>query len=92
MKGTTYNESIMVVDEAEDLTESEVRLVGTRLGKNSRIFFAGDYGQSLINKTITNPLVKMCDEFKGNSNFACIYLDEDVRSYASKMFASLFKG
>lgn len=91
LKGTTYDDTIMVVDEAEDLTESQLRLVGTRLGQNSRIFFSGDYKQSLINKTISNPLVKMCDEFKGSHNFACVFLDTDVRSEASKMFATLFK-
>ena len=91
LKGTTYDDTIMVVDEAEDLTESQLRLVGTRLGQNSRIFFSGDYKQSLINKTISNPLVKMCDEFKGSPNFACVFLDTDVRSEASKMFATLFK-
>ena len=91
LKGTTYDSTIMVVDEAEDLTESQLRLVGTRLGQNSRIFFSGDYKQSLINKTISNPLVKMCDEFKGSPNFACVFLDTDVRSEASKMFATLFK-
>lgn len=91
LKGTTYDDTIILVDEAEDLTEPQIRLVGTRLGKNSRIFFSGDYKQSLINKTISNPLVKMCDEFKGSPNFACVFLDTDVRSEASKMFATLFK-
>ena len=91
MKGTTYNNTIMLIDEAEDLSEEQIRLVGTRLGKNSRIFLSGDYGQSLINKTESNPLVKMCNVLKGNKTFGCIYLDEDVRSEASKLFANLFK-
>lgn len=91
MKGTTYENTIMLVDEAEDLTEAQLRLVGTRLGQNSRIFLSGDYGQSLINKTASNPLVKMCNILKGLNNFGCIYLDEDVRSNASKIFANLFK-
>ena len=91
MKGTTYDNTIMLVDEAEDLSEAQIRLVGTRLGKNSRIFFSGDYGQSLIDNTASNPLVRMCGELKGNKNFACVYLGEDVRSNASKLFANLFK-
>ena len=91
MKGTTYDSTIMLVDEAEDLTEAQIRLVGTRLGRNSRIFLSGDYGQSLIDRTASNPLVRMCNELKGNPAFGCIYLDEDVRSSASKLFAELFK-
>lgn len=91
MKGTTYDSTVIVCDEAEDLSERQVRLIGTRLGKESRIFFSGDYNQSVFNSTTSNPLVKMCQELKGNPKFACIYLDEDVRSEASKIFAQLYK-
>ena len=91
MKGTTCNDTIMLVDEAEDLSEAQIRLVGTRLGQNSRIFLSGDYGQSLVDRTANNPLVKMCNELRGEKSFGCIYLDEDVRSSASKLFAELFK-
>ena len=59
MKGTTYNETIIICDEAEDLTESQIRLIGTRLGTNSKIYLAGDYKQSLLSKTSHNPLIKM---------------------------------
>lgn len=92
MKGTTYNETIIICDEAEDLKENQIRLIGTRLGENSKIYLAGDYKQSLLTKTSHNPLVKMCNEFKGNTKFGCIYLGEDVRSETSKMFAELFEG
>lgn len=91
MKGTTYNNTVTICDEAEDLSESQIRLIGTRLGENSKIYFAGDYKQSIVNKSQNNPLVKMCNEFKGKHNFACIYLGEDVRSETSKMFAELFE-
>ena len=91
MKGTTYNDTILVVDEAEDLDEKQIRLVGTRVGSNSKIYFSGDYKQSVINTTTNNALVKMCNEFKGNKQFATIYLGEDVRSETSKMFANLFE-
>lgn len=91
LKGTTYNDTIMLVDEAEDLDEKQIRLVGTRVGSNSKIYFAGDYKQSIINTTTNNALVKMCNEFKGNKQFATIYLGEDVRSSTSKMFANLFE-
>lgn len=89
-KGRSFNDVIMCVDEAEDLSESQIKLLGTRIGQNGRIFFSGDYGQSLINKTESNPLVRMCNELRGNPLFACIYLEEDVRSETSRMFANLF--
>lgn len=91
MKGCTYTNTVMVVDEAEDLNEKEIKLVGTRVGENSRIFLVGDYKQSVIRANQENALVKMCNEFKGNPKFATVYLGEDVRSEVSKMFADLFE-
>ena len=91
MKGTTYNNTIILVDEAEDLDDKQIRLVGTRVGTNSKIYFSGDYKQSVINSSESNALVKMCNEFKGQPNFSTIYLGEDVRSETSKMFANLFQ-
>lgn len=91
LKGTTYDDTIMLVDEAEDLTESQIRLIGTRVGENGKVYFSGDYEQSLHDKTKNNGLVKMCNALKGNPKFGCIYLDEDVRSDTSKLFANLFK-
>lgn len=90
MKGTTYNETVMLCDEAEDLTEKQIKLVGTRVGTNSKIYFSGDYKQSLLDSTEFNPLLRMCGKLKGNPLFACVYLPEDVRSETSKMFADLF--
>ena len=90
LKGMTYDNSILIVDEAEDLTKKQLRLIGTRLGENSKIFLSGDYKQSVIDTSKNNALVEMCNTFKGNKNFGCIYLNEDVRSETSKMFAELF--
>ena len=91
MKGTTYNNTVIQENKAEELDDKQIRLVGTRVGTNSKICFSGDYKQSVINTTDSNALVKMCNEFKGNKNFATIYLGEDVRSETSKMFANLFQ-
>ena len=91
MKGTTYNDTIMLVDEAEDLDDKQLKLIGTRVGSNAKIYFAGDYKQSVINTTKNNALIKMCNDLKGNEMFGCIYLGEDVRSSTSKLFASLFE-
>ena len=91
LKGQTFPNTVMLVDEAEDLSDKQIRLVGTRVGENSKIIFDGDYKQAIGNNGKTNPLVRMCNELKGNEKFACIYLDEDVRSTTSKMFAQLFE-
>lgn len=90
MKGLTANHQIIVCDEAEDLTEKELRLVGTRIGENGRIFFSGDYKQGILDSSESNPLLQMCNYFKGNKLFACITLDQDVRSETSRLFAEMY--
>ena len=91
LKGQTFPNTVLLVDEAEDLSDKQIRLVGTRVGENSKIILDGDYKQAINNNGNTNPLVRMCNELKGNDKFACIYLDEDVRSSTSKLFAQLFE-
>lgn len=46
IKGQSFNDSFIIVDEAEDLTRKEFIKCITRLGKNSSIVFAGDVLQT----------------------------------------------
>ena len=46
LRGTTFNDSIIIVDECENMTFSEIDTVMTRIGNNSRIIFSGDYRQT----------------------------------------------
>ena len=91
MKGTTYPSTVLMIDEAEDLSEKQIRLIGTRIGEEGRIFWNGDYRQSLLDDSFNNPLLKMCNLLKGNKLFGCILLDEDVRSETSKLYAEMFQ-
>jgi len=90
IKGTTYDQTVIVVDESEDLSRKQIKLVGTRLGEESKIYFAGDYKQSSIDSSERNALVAMCNELKGTKEFGCVYLEQDVRSTASSIFSELF--
>lgn len=92
LKGLSFNDTIVVADEAEDFSKEEIVLIGTRIGQGSRLFMVGDYKQSVADRSESNPLVLMCKQLRGNPLFGCIFLDEDVRSETSKMFAALFGG
>lgn len=46
LRGTTLDRTIVVVDEFQNCNFGELCTVMTRLGKNSRIIFSGDYRQS----------------------------------------------
>tara|TARA_R110000823_G_scaffold266489_3_gene386228 strand:- start:563 stop:1258 length:696 start_codon:yes stop_codon:yes gene_type:complete len=46
IRGTTYDNSIIIVDEMQNLNFHELDSVITRVGRNSKIIFCGDYKQS----------------------------------------------
>tara|TARA_R110000782_G_scaffold110994_1_gene200576 strand:+ start:40 stop:768 length:729 start_codon:yes stop_codon:yes gene_type:complete len=46
IRGVTYDNSIVIVDEMQNLNFHELDSIITRIGQNSKIIFAGDYLQS----------------------------------------------
>ena len=50
IRGITFNDSIIIVDEMANCTLHELDSVITRIGKNCRIIFCGDFRQSDFSK------------------------------------------
>jgi|TARA_R110002073_G_scaffold246845_2_gene409613 phosphate starvation-inducible protein PhoH and related proteins len=46
IRGTTFNNTIMIVDEINNMNFHELDSIMTRVGKNCKILFCGDYRQS----------------------------------------------
>jgi phosphate starvation-inducible PhoH-like protein len=46
MRGRTFNRSIIVVDESQNCTLSQLKLVISRLGRDSQMILTGDLSQS----------------------------------------------
>lgn len=46
IKGLNFDHSIVIVDEAEDLTKQEIKAILTRTGTNSKVLLLGDEGQT----------------------------------------------
>lgn len=51
IRGTTFNDAIIIVDEMQNLTFHELDSIITRVGRNCRVIFCGDYYQSDFTKT-----------------------------------------
>jgi phosphate starvation-inducible protein PhoH len=51
LRGTTLDNSIIIVDEFQNLTLHELDSIITRVGENSKIMFCGDATQSDLQKT-----------------------------------------
>lgn len=49
-RGLTLPNSVIIVDEIQNMTSSELNTIFTRIGKNSKIIFAGDVRQTDLNK------------------------------------------
>ena len=50
LRGMTFNDSIIIVDECNNMTFQEIDTVMTRIGNNSKIIFCADYRQSDLHK------------------------------------------
>ena len=50
IRGVTIDNAVIIVDEMQNLTYHELDSIITRVGRNSRIIFSGDYYQSDLNK------------------------------------------
>ena len=46
MRGRTFDNSIIIVEEAQNTTPLQMKLILTRIGKNSKIILNGDVTQS----------------------------------------------
>lgn len=46
MRGRTFNDSFVILDEAQNATKIELKLMLTRLGVSSKMVLSGDLGQS----------------------------------------------
>ena len=51
LRGTTLNDSIIIVDEFQNMSYHELDSIITRVGENSKIMFCGDASQSDLQKT-----------------------------------------
>ena len=83
IRGTTINDSVIIVDEVENMTFHEIDSVITRVGKNCRIIFCGDFRQSDLQRNEDrNGLLRFMDIVDKLRNFSYIEFDRDdiVRS------------
>lgn len=92
IRGRSFNDSIIIVDEAQNATVHELKTVITRTGKNSKIILLGDIEQvdlSYVNK-FSNGLTIVTEKLKnekltGHVNFTKGYRSELANIVAGKL-------
>ena len=50
MRGATFHDSIMILDEAQNCTSEQIKMFITRMGENSKVIINGDVMQTDLNK------------------------------------------
>jgi len=56
MRGRTFHNSLMILDEAQNVTKTQMKMFLTRMGKDSKVVICGDTYQSDLTHTDINPL------------------------------------
>lgn len=79
LRGLTFDNTIVIVDEAQNLEIHELDTIITRMGTNSRLVIAGDFRQSDLLK---NGLLRFVSILQRIKNFAFIdfHINDIVRS------------
>lgn len=83
VRGKTYDRSIIIVDEMQNLNFHELDSIMTRVGENSRIIFCGDYLQSDFKADgEKDGLLKFLNIIERMNNFSIVRFgwDDIVRS------------
>ena len=80
-RGRSFENTIMIVDESENLSADHVALLVSRVGKNSVILFLGDLNQ--IDKPVfekNSGLERLNSRLFGNPLFGSVHLKRTERS------------
>ena len=76
LRGLTFDNSIIIVDECQNLNFHELDTIITRVGQDSKIFFCGDFSQTDLTKTNErNGLHDFLRILENMDDFACIEFD-----------------
>lgn len=96
VRGLTWNDAIVIVDEAQNMTLHEINSVMTRIGENSRIIIIGDCIQTDLrkNKFDVSGFDKAINIFKNMNSFSVIEFkyDDIVRSGLVKEWIINYEG
>jgi predicted ribonuclease YlaK len=90
LKGVSVDRTIVVLDEAEDLSLKLIKVAGTRIGRGSMLVMMGDIKNQTEDKyKYDNGLAEFIEYSKDEPLVGVIYLPHDVRSEMSRIFAEL---
>ncbi len=79
IQGVTIHNAILICDEAENITEKQMRMILTRLGKGSKIIFTGDVDQIMLKDVKSSGFKKLIDLDGRLNGFGTFELKQNYR-------------
>tara|TARA_R110001592_G_scaffold298188_1_gene568794 strand:- start:617 stop:1981 length:1365 start_codon:yes stop_codon:yes gene_type:complete len=91
MRGRTFADTFLIMDEAQNCTIHELKTVITRIGENSKIVLLGDVDQidTPYIDSYSNGLTIVSEKFKNEKVSGHIQLKKGERSYLSAIAAKI---
>ncbi len=91
LRGRSITDEIVVVDEAQNIELSALKVVLTRMAQGSKVVFCGDLGQ--VDNPHISPyggMAALIEKLKGTSLFGHVTLTKGVRRPLAEHAASIF--
>jgi phosphate starvation-inducible PhoH-like protein len=76
MRGTTFDDCIVLLDEAQNATRDEMKMILSRVGKNCKIIVSGDQDQSDIDNSGLEDAAKRLERIDGIE--VVRFMDSDI--------------
>ncbi len=90
LRGRSITGEIVIVDEAQNLELSTLKVILTRMAENSKVVFCGDLTQ--VDNPYVSPfggLAALVEKFKGNPLFGHVTMERTVRSPLAELATKL---
>jgi phosphate starvation-inducible PhoH-like protein len=91
--GVTLDNSIVLIDEAQQIAKDHLHTLSTRIGTNSKMIFLGDIKQKSVNKSQKSALEILMEHFDGHEGIgsAKLGVDDIVRHPIIKTLEEIFQ-
>lgn len=76
MRGRTLDDAFVILDEAQNTTQAQMKMFLTRLGFGSKMVITGDSSQIDLPKGVKSGLITVADILKGVPGLSFIYLEQ----------------
>ncbi|MBN1457630.1 MAG: PhoH family protein [Sedimentisphaerales bacterium] len=77
MRGRTLNEAVVICDEAQNTSASQMLMFLTRLGRGSKMIITGDITQIDLEKGEKSGMIDACNTLKGIKGVGFVELNEE---------------